>query len=67
MNVFSVIALAMALSACASLQPHKAPGCKGPLRPANPYGSVLLLDGPVAPGPAAAPAGPGAGECGSPS
>jgi hypothetical protein len=63
MNVFPVIAFALTLSACATPPAGTPPGCHGPVRPANPNGSVLAPDA-VPPAP---PAGPAAGGCGSPS
>jgi len=53
-----VLSLALALSACATLKGHDAPGCAGPRRPANPDGSVLASE---ATAPASAPAGVCAG------
>jgi hypothetical protein len=41
MRALALSAVAAILSACALAAPGKAVGCKGPLRPANPFGSVL--------------------------
>lgn len=52
-----LIAIALGMSACATLETVDPSRCAGPRRPANPYGSVL---GPMAPAspPAAASSGP---------
>lgn len=46
------------LSGCAALHTARAPDCRGPARPANPYGSVLQ------PGAPAVPLPPRIGGCG---
>lgn len=38
-----LLAIAIGLSACATLTPKETSRCAGPRRPANPHGSVLEL------------------------
>jgi len=47
-----ITCLALGLTSCTALRRDDAPGCSGPKRPANPYGSVLA---PEAAQPAAVP------------
>lgn len=56
------LTLLLSLAGCAALPDKPPPGCHGPRRPANPYGSVLNPAAP-APLPAAATEGP-LGACG---
>ncbi len=53
-----VPAAALLLAACAHGPPAKAPGCKGPRRPANLYGSVLQVTPPESATPPAASSPP---------
>lgn len=50
-----LVFLVVGLTGCATLKSDRAPGCSGPRRPANPYGTVLAPE-------VAAPAAAG-GQC----
>jgi hypothetical protein len=43
-TLLPLMAVGLALAACATTSAGKAPACSGPRRPANPYGSVLSPD-----------------------
>ena len=56
MKPLIALAAAGALAACSTVRSESAPSCRGPLRPANPYGSVLSDPTPVTSLPTPAPA-----------
>ncbi len=55
-----LLACLLVLGGCAVLSPASTKGCTGPLRPANPNGSVLLAQASPPAASAAAPAASGA-------